>query len=285
MDTHQHSVLALSIRNRRAPKDGFLLWWLGQNSFVYKGAQGSRIAIDPYLSDWCASYRKGAPPNERSRLYPPPIPAAELDCDWILLTHSHCDHADPETLEILASQSDARVLGGRDAILVAREAGFTEERCVTVSAGEEYDLGDGLRVRASFALPTDGSDLNHLGFLILAENGSSFWDSGDTAWCELLGELSTAVLKNPDGTRVTPDVFAVCINAGYGNLSHWEAAKLCGAAKPRVAVPTHWDLFPHNSLDPYPFKNSLSKHAPGTRYAPLERGACYQWTAGELKRE
>lgn len=284
MSTQVLPITGLPLYSRSAPENGFLLWWLGQNSFVYKNAQGTRVAIDPYLSDFCATGRQAGAATERSRRFPPAIEPEELDCDWILLTHSHCDHADPLSLQALAKNTKAQVAGGVKSLAVAHEAGFEVSRCYPLCPGEELDLDAQLKVRVSFALPTDGSDLNHMGFLLMGKDGSSFWNSGDTAWSELLPELACAVLKNADGSIIRPNVFAVCINAGYGNLSHWEAAKLAGAAEAQIAVPTHWDLFPHNSLDPFPFKNSLSKHAPSTLYRPLEQGACYQWQGGSLER-
>ena len=274
------------------PKRGFHLWFLGQNSFVLKGSDGFTLAIDPYFSDWCAQRGKGTGPTEKSRLFPPPLLPAELDVDVVLLTHSHCDHADPETLSALAKNPRIRVLGPKDAVKVAQDAGFTQERLRTIHAGEETNYGkttgvlaaaesirqgkggQGTTVRATFALPTDGSDLNHLGYLIRFSGGASFWNTGDTGWCDTL-----PLLAGHSMVAAPPDVMAVCINAGYGNLSHWDASRLAGAVKARYVVPCHYDLFPHNSLNPEPFRTSLGKNAPDSQYSPMERGKRYTFTA------
>ncbi len=278
------SPLATEITEAVPPSDGYSLWFLGQNSFVLKAPDGMVIAVDPYLSDYCATRGKSRLPTPKSRLFPPPLLPAELDCNVVLLTHSHCDHADPETLSVLAGKSDIDLFAPRDAAKVALDAGFPSERVRIIHAGECIDLDrGGPRITASFALPTDGTDLNHVGYLLVFPNGSTFWNTGDTAWHETLPMLATAVFREslPAG-KAGPDLMAVCINSGYGNLSHWDAARLAGTAKPRYTVPVHWDLFPHNSCDPFPFRTSLEKNCPGTVYSPLEHGVRYDFSEGKL---
>jgi len=283
--------LARDIANARTPTGGFSIWFLGQNSFVLKGSDGFTIAVDPYLSDWCATRGKSTRRTAKSRLFPPPLQAAELDADLVLLTHSHCDHADPETLGVLARKARIRIAGPVDALRIASDAGFAPERLRVAHAGEELVYGrppgifaaiqriragqgeSGVIIRVTFALPTDGTDLNHLGFLIRFPGGGTFWNTGDSAWCEQLPELAGAGVAKPD-------VMAVCINAGYGNLSHWDASKLAGAVGARFVVPAHWDLFPHNSLNPEPFRTSLAKNAPAAVYSLMERGRRYDYQKG-----
>ncbi len=283
--------LARDIAAARTPTGGFSIWFLGQNSFVLKGSDGFTVAVDPYLSDWCATRGKSTRPTPKSRLFPPPLQAAELDADLVLLTHSHCDHADPQTLGALARNPRIRIAGSVDALRIAAEAGFAPERLRVVHAGEELAYGrppgifaaiqrlragqgeSGVTIRVTFALPTDGTDLNHLGFLIRFPGGGTFWNTGDSAWCEQLPELAGAGVAKPA-------VMAVCINTGYGNLSHWDASKLAGAVGARFVVPAHWDLFPHNSLNPEPFRTSLAKNAPAAVYSLMERARRYDYTSG-----
>lgn len=302
---------------------GYSLQFLGQNSFILRDPRGFSVAIDPYLSDWCAHRGMSTAPTAKSRLFPPSIAPEELDVDLVLLTHSHCDHADPETLRALADKRRIRVAGPRDALKVAEEAGISPERLRLIHAGEEINFysrtgvlaaaerirrgnGDrGIRVKATFALPTDGTDLNHLGYLVQFSDGSTFWNTGDTAWCDLLPVLAAGEVRKTirewkkeyepatgdaadedqpvKGPLDGPDVMAVCINAGYGNLSHWDASRLAGAARARYVVPTHWDLFPHNSLNPEPFRTSLEKNAPGSTYFLMERDRSYRLQEGKLE--
>jgi L-ascorbate 6-phosphate lactonase len=284
------AVLAADIAAARAPADGFALWFLGQNGFVLKAPDGLTVAVDPYLSDWCADRGSGRFVSGRSRLYPPPLAPGGLAVDLLLLTHSHCDHADPAVLAALAGDARVRLVAPWHAAELARAARWPEDRISLIHAGQELAFSapaaaaPGLAVRGVFALPTDGGDPNHLGYLLRFPSGASFYLTGDTAWTDTLPLLVTETLAPGLAPGAAgPDLMAVCINSGYGNLSHWDAARLAGAVKPGLAVPVHWDLLPHNSLDPFPFANSLAKNAPGVLYAPLERGRRYLWSKGKLQ--
>ena len=340
------------IKSTPVPPAHLGIWFLGQNSFIFKDSQSFTVAIDPYLSDYCATRGIVPGPTEKSRKFPPPILPEELEVDLILLTHSHCDHADPETLQGVArtlfqeheetrspagsrgansagtrgSRPTLRIGGPRLTLEVARKAGIPLEQLRLIQAGEEVffskkpgilaaaerlrsgNVDKGVLVRGTFAIPTDTTDLNHMGFLIRFAGGITLWNTGDTAWSEHLLELggkdvrdtvqqwqkedTTAVpkeLMHGDGNSSSvasqtavplrgPDIMLVCINAGYGNLSHWEAACLAGAAEPRLVIPTHYDLFPHNSLDPRPFKTSLGKRAPHSLCEILEVGRGYLYS-------
>ena len=77
------------------------LFYLGQEGFLFK-YKDTNILIDPYLSDYvdknCCSETV-----QWTRNYPAPISAKDLDfIDYVLCTHTHYDHTDPYTLEILA---------------------------------------------------------------------------------------------------------------------------------------------------------------------------------------
>ncbi len=277
------SLTARDFRTADVPQNGFVMWFLGQNSFVLKSPGGLVVAIDPYLSDWCATRGLTKERVERSRLYPPPFEPEDLDVDFVLLTHSHCDHADPETLSRLAPHSRASLIAPFQAAAVAREAGWPAKRLHLIHASEAFQAAPDLLIWATYALPTDGSDLNHIGFL-LRFGSASFYNTGDTAWCDQLpGLVAASVRAGLPEDASGPDVMAVCVNAGYGNLSHWDASRLAASISPRYTVPCHWDLFPHNSCDPEPFRTSLSKNAHNTVYARLERFLPYVFDGDGLR--
>ncbi len=60
-----------------------------------------------------------------------------------------------------------------------------------------------------------------------------------------------------------------CINGGFNNLSHWEAAEVAALIKPKVAIPCHYDMFPDNSSDPQQFRACLHLKAPQVKYEQL----------------
>jgi L-ascorbate 6-phosphate lactonase len=244
-----------AIRKHRVSPGSIALWFLGQNSFILKDAKGFVYAVDPYLSDYCATRGKGSSRTQKSRMLPVFIEPEDLMVDCVLLTHSHCDHTDPETIARLHDRDAMLFMAPHDAAMVLRSIGIREGNIVRMHSGERYSYG-ALKITATFALPTDSSDLNHIGYLIEAEGGKKLYISGDTAQCGLLSYLREESI----------DAAIVCINAGYGNLSHWQAAELMKEIGARMAIPCHYDMFPHNSVSPAQFKQSLATLAPDIVY-------------------
>jgi L-ascorbate 6-phosphate lactonase len=73
-------------------------------------------------------------------------------------------------------------------------------------------------------------------------------------------------------TKHKPDAVITCINGGFNNLSHWEAADLVGKIKPKVAIPCHYDMFADNSVDPQQFRAAMQLKAEGVMYQQLRHG-------------
>src|SRR5690348_15576354 len=86
-----------SIRRFTVPADAVAVWYLGQNGFLLKDATGPLIAIDPYLTNSCATTFAHLP-FRLDRQLPIFIEPEDLDVNIFLTTHSHHDHADPETI-------------------------------------------------------------------------------------------------------------------------------------------------------------------------------------------
>ena len=251
-------ALMATIRAARVEAGTLALWFLGQNGWVIKSPGGTVVAVDPYLSDSCNPSRRGL---DLARRLPVPIDPAALEADLVACTHGHRDHADPVTLAALArSGKVGRFLGPAETQGVFVAAGIADG--VLAWPNSETVAGD-LRLVGTFALPTDTSDLTHMGFVIKAEGGPSLWITGDTAWCELVAA---------SGAAHRPDAVCVCINGGYANLSHWEAAELIRRVDPAIAIPCHWDMFADNSCDPAMFRASLTVKGVREKYRRLDAG-------------
>ena len=119
-----------------------------------------------------------------------------------------------------------------------------------------------VQITGTFALPTDDSDLNHIGFVFRFGDGPSIYVTGDSRDSELLSSAA----------KHKPDVMIACINGGFNNLSHWEAAGLAGMIKPKIAIPCHYDLFANNSANPKLFEAALKVCAPEVGYQELTHG-------------
>jgi L-ascorbate 6-phosphate lactonase len=102
-----------------------------------------------------------------------------------------------------------------------------------------------------------------MGFIFRFGHGPTIYVTGDTDYSELLGSAA----------RHSPDLLITCINGGFNNLSHWEAAELAGKIQPKGAIPCHYDMFPDNSANPKLFEAALKlKKAPAVGYQELIHG-------------
>jgi L-ascorbate metabolism protein UlaG (beta-lactamase superfamily) len=52
-------------------------------------------------------------------------------------------------------------------------------------------------------------------------------------------------------------------------LSHWEAAEITALIQPKIAIPAHFDMMPHNVQPPHMFRQDLARLAPGVEYRRL----------------
>src|ERR1700733_1711274 len=89
-----HSKIAEQI----IPPNAIAIWWLGQSGFVIKSPAGKVILLDPYLSNSCQALGRQFG-FDFDRQIAAPFSAADLaGADLYVVTHTHQDHLDPETL-------------------------------------------------------------------------------------------------------------------------------------------------------------------------------------------
>jgi len=246
------------------------IWHLGQNSWILKGAAtaegpGRLVAIDPYLTDFCASKRtRNRVP--KSRLLPVFVEPEDLKVDVVVITHSHPDHADPFTLERLAIKQTATFLSPWQGLKILTEAGIPESQQLLMHPLQTRNV-QGVEFTGTFAEPTDFTDLNHMGFVVRFPGGKAYYNSGDTA--------KTALLEHVKSFH--PDLMSICINGGYHNLSHWEAAELTALIHPKVVMPAHYDMMPHNLQSPHMFRKSLYEKTKTVQYYRLDYYTAYEF--------
>lgn len=246
-----------SIRDFRVPHDAFAVWYLGQNGFILKDSSGPLIGIDLYLTNSCAKTFAHLP-FRLDRQLPVFIEPEDLDVDLFVTTHSHDDHADPETIRRLTRTAAMTFIGPYDSMRVFRECGIEESLCRLIHPGQTLQSGS-TQLQATFALPTDATDLNHSGMLVTFANGLTFYNSGDTAWAERLPALL------PSGM----DVCTICINGGFHNLMPAQAAAIAHALSPRVVIPCHYDMMVNNVGSPEMFRVALDLQQSKAKFLQL----------------
>lgn len=257
------------------------LFYLGQESFLIKYC-GKYFLIDPYLSDYVdRNCRTPEVPWERR--YPAPIQADELDfIDYVLCTHDHFDHADPETLHTLASCCpNAKFIVPapiRDTIL---SYGITPEQLIAAHADEEISLE---LLPAHFAkvipvpsaheeLHQDASgDYKELGYKIQLGD-LSLYHAGDCCIYDGLAErlMHTDVVMLPVNGRSYYKLHQDII----GNMTAEEAVLLAKEIQAELLIPMHYDLYAVNSITPTAFVDAISSIHPNQKFHMFVPGERY----------
>ena len=247
-----------SIREYQVPPDSLAVWYLGQNGFLLKDETSLLFGIDLYLTNSCADA-----PNDYTyrvdRQLPIFIEPEDLDIDVFIATHSHQDHADPQTIARMPKSKGTMFLGPFDAARVFAQCGVQPSACRVLHPGEVMEIGS-TRLQATFAFPTDSTDLNHTGMLLTLGTGITFYNTGDTAWSD---RLSALLPRNVD-------ICAICINGGYHNLSAEHAALIIKDINPRVAIPCHYDMMINNVGSPNMFRAALQRDGVHDRFHMLD---------------
>ena len=254
--------LAERIKQTVVDDDCLGVFWLAQAGFVYKTPGGEVVYIDPYLTDYVErilpEYGYGF-----KRIMSSPIEPEEVEADLLVSTHSHPDHLDMDALPVLARNPRLRFLGAPDCRSSYQDTGITEDRYAVVGSGEMVDYG-GFQVTGVAA---DHGELapDALG-VVLTVGDIKVWQVGDTAYRPDLWQ---------DVFEMGIDVIVPPINGAFGNLDGVDAAKLARDAGVKVAIPSHFWMFPLHNGDPMQFVDACKEHAPHVKPVLLSQGELF----------
>ena len=211
--------------------------WLGQAGFLLETG-GTTIMIDPYLSNSVAAIQ----PHFWRRV---PVDQCFLRIvpDFLLLSHDHLDHTDPETLKhYLGKETHVCVLASGNAWDKVRTLfGGTQNNYVRFNRGTEWTHQD-IRFRAIYA---EHSDPCAIGFLIHAEN-KTYYFTGDTLYNERIF----------DDLPANIDYVFLPVNGVGNNMNMADATRFCqriGA----TAIPMHCGLFDDLKLSDFEYDNKV----------------------------
>jgi len=205
------------------------------HSAFYIECGGSRIMIDPFLSG-----NPLAPEN-----------AADLEVDYVLVSHAHGDHLG-DAVQI-AKKSGATVISMFEIATWCQGQGL-DAHPLHIGGAYDFDFG---RVKLTIAhhgssmVGEDGSVTmlgTPCGFLIYTE-GKTLYHSGDTGLfydMKLIGEMNDiSVAMLPIGGNFTMD--------------EDDAVKAAEFLSPDIVIPMHFDTFDVIRADPNAFAEMLAK--------------------------
>ncbi|MBR2616688.1 MAG: MBL fold metallo-hydrolase [Clostridia bacterium] len=244
---------ATKVLSAKIPEGEVGVFFLGQAGFVFKTPQNTLIAVDPYLSDCCNRY------FGFKRLMPYILEAHELEFDYLVASHAHYDHFDPDSVPALMGKGKTQFIGALDTKEECQRLGLTQN-VTFVSVGESVAMGDATltAVRCDHGEGTPHA----LGF-VLTVGSKKIYMMGDTAYRPEW--YKDALLQNAD-------LLILPINGAFGNLDAVTGAKAVADLTPRLAVPCHYWNFAQHYGSPADFMAEMEKICPKQKYTLLRQG-------------
>jgi len=236
-----HPFAALSI-----PEGSIGIHWFEQNAFALRDSRGVTILIDPYFPH--------ERPAERFIRPTPPVNEAQLPTDYVLLTHAHYDHTNPETVErIHAAWPQAVYVGPEDAIAkVLDQTSVKADLTRLVQAGQSLDL-DGVVVHAFYSKLPDGDPAAgippangiHLGYVIEI-GGIRVYNSGD-----LINNFADHDELIAPIAALKPEVGMLTTHPTEGEFPFFDGSvRMAVKLGLKAAIPAHYACFARRTYDP-----------------------------------
>lgn len=253
-------------------------FYLGQVGFILK-YNGKYILIDGYLSDYVD--RNCCSENVKwIRKYPAPLGGKELDfIDYVFCTHAHFDHADPYTLSAIASvNKKAEFFASVTFCNEFENYGIEKSRIHGVVADKSYELENGISFTpvpaAHEQLNRDeNGDFHELGFIFSLGNTKVF-HSGDCCMYDGLSNRINGcdILMLPINGR---DYYRTVVKDIIGCFDSVEAITLAKEVGASLLIPTHFDLYAVNEVNPAYFVDCLYKLNPSQSFHIFMPGERY----------
>jgi L-ascorbate 6-phosphate lactonase len=229
------------------------VFFLGQAGFLLKTHKEKLIAIDPYFSNCCERF------FGFKRLMPYILDAEELYLDYLIISHGHYDHFDPDSVPTLMKNGKTELIGALDTQIECEKININKN--VTYIAAGDIIKREEIIVRG---MPCDHGELapDALGLLIEIEDKKIYY-MGDTSYRPDL--LNNPLLKNID-------LLILPINGAFGNLNEEEAAKTINILKPQISVPCHFWNFAEHGGNPMEFMKAMKVITPESDYLLMRQG-------------
>ncbi|MBW7892623.1 MAG: MBL fold metallo-hydrolase [Chitinophagaceae bacterium] len=260
-------------------RERFHLWWLGQSGYLLLW-QGTRILIDPYLSDSLTrKYAATSKPHIRmsERVTDPHL---LTDISIVSSSHNHTDHLDAETLmPIIHNNPNIRfIIPEANREFVTKRVNSPLSFPIGLNEGKHITI-DGFTyhgIAAAHNLPerNEKGECLYMGYIIRFGK-FTIYHSGDTLWYPGLEDI----LK-----PFQIDLALLPINGNdpsrgvAGNLNAEEAVRLARKAGIQHVIPCHYDMFTFNTADPEDFARKAE--AAGQQYTILPIGG--HWSSEKL---
>lgn len=199
------------------------LTYLGHSGLLIETST-AKIAIDPFLTGNPVATMK----------------AADVKCDYLILTHGHEDHSGDA--EEIAKANNATLIANHEIALFFAAKGVANVHGMNPGGGFQFPFG---RVKMTVAHHSSsihaGPNPVYMGLacgVVIEADGLRIYHAGDTALFSDMtliarGGLDLALIPIGDNYTMGPD----------------DALHALGFLKPRIAVPIHYNTWPPIAQD------------------------------------
>lgn len=220
-------------------RSGITLRWLNNAGFEIILPDGAHLLVDPWLDE--------------AQIYPYPLDKVER-ADYVLLTHTHYDHAQSIGRIQKKFPKAAIFVGDLAAEELCREYDLNVERLFRVRSGEVFEFND-VKIEAIAARHTESKGGNYW------DRGYCIQPDGTRKAIEFYGslEMLNYRITAEDGTRVviwggmtTEEQIHRMARYGVNDIAimhvspkqdHEMFAQLVKAIRPKVVIPHHYDIW------------------------------------------
>jgi L-ascorbate metabolism protein UlaG (beta-lactamase superfamily) len=218
------------------------LKYFSHSSFQVTSNSGIKLLIDPFLD--------GNPTS--------PAKAADVDAEYIILTHAHGDHIGDSFS--IAKRCGSLFICVNELADYCKSKGF-EAHNMHIGGGYDFEFG---RVKFTIAhhgsMTPENSYAGEPAGVIISIDGKNIYHTGDTGLfydMKLIGEMTPIdYMLLPIGDNFTMGIT--------------DAVKAVELTSPKVAIPMHYNTFPVIKADPNEFK--LKTEVKGIKCIVMEYG-------------
>ncbi|PIE64147.1 MAG: metal-dependent hydrolase [Desulfobacterales bacterium] len=207
------------------------LRYFSHSSFQITTDEQKSILIDPFLD--------GNPTS--------PVTAADVHADYIILTHAHGDHLGDAFA--IAKRDNSLIICVNELANYCQENGFNAHN-MHIGGSHSFPCGKVKFTIAHHGSSTpDGRYMGEPAGVLFTAEGITIYHTGDTGLfydMKLIGDMNAIdYMLLPIG-----DNFTMGID---------DAVKAVELARPKLAIPMHYNTFPVIEADPDEFKTKVEK--------------------------
>lgn len=222
------------------------VFFLGQAGFIIRNAKGELLGNDLYLSNVC---EKNNGHIGFKRLLPEILTAEELSFQYLVCTHHHDDHFDPESVPVMMRNPQTLLFCSEGCRELVQKYGIEESRVHYQRVGDEVRVGD---YHMRFICCDHGTQAPDAFGVVIEVDGIRILEVGDSSFHPEWADYYTRYGEI--------DLMFAPINGEFGNLTGEECAALAQIVKPKLLVPCHFGMCASHGGDAKAFFEIMKKY-------------------------